>query len=134
MVAAFRSSLGASRQLLLKALQQDFELLVSVPLMLEYEAVLGRAEHLIASGLTVREVSRVLDDVAAVGSPVRLSFRWRPRLVDPDDDMVLETAINGGAKGIVTFNRRDFVAGTKGFHCLVLSPADALEMIEEEMR
>lgn len=38
MVAAFRSSRGASRQLLLSALEQRFELLVSVALFLEYEA------------------------------------------------------------------------------------------------
>ena len=56
---------------------------------------------------------RVLDDLAAVARPVRLAFRWRPRLSDPDDDMVLETAINGSASAIVTFNQRDFAPGTK---------------------
>jgi predicted nucleic acid-binding protein len=40
MVAAMRSSEGASRQLLLGALDRRFELLLSVPLILEYEAVL----------------------------------------------------------------------------------------------
>ena len=39
-VAALRSDRGASRQLLLAALNREFELLLSVPLMLEYEAVL----------------------------------------------------------------------------------------------
>ncbi|WP_142988380.1 PIN domain-containing protein [Granulicella rosea] len=29
-------------------------------------------------------------------------FNWRPALSDPDDEMVLETAVNGGAKAIVT--------------------------------
>ena len=42
MVAALRSDRGASRQLLLAALNQRLELLLSVPLMLEYEAVLTR--------------------------------------------------------------------------------------------
>src|SRR6266851_2864392 len=97
MVAALRSDLGASRQLLLAALNQQFELLLSVPLMLEYEAVLTRAQHLAVCGLSSAEVGRVLDDLAAVARPVRLAFRWRPRLPDPDDDMVLETAINGSA-------------------------------------
>lgn len=56
MVAALRSSAGASRQLLLLALRRQFVLLLSVPLFLEYEAVLTRPEHLAASGLTAPEV------------------------------------------------------------------------------
>ena len=129
MVAALRSDGGASRQLLLAALNQRFELLLSVPLILEYEAVLTRPQHLAACGLSSAEVGRVLDDLAAVARPVRLAFRWRPRLSDPDDDMVLETAINGSASAIVTFNQRDFGPGTKSFSCAVIPPATALQQI-----
>jgi len=129
LVAALRSKHGASRQLLLGALNGEFELLLSVPLILEYEAVLTRPEHLVASGLRQNEVERVLDDVAAVAIPVRLSFRWRPQLPDADDDMVLETAVNGGANAIVTFNQRDFGQAVRSFHCAVISPAEALERL-----
>jgi putative PIN family toxin of toxin-antitoxin system len=129
MVASLRSYRGSSRQLLLAALNRQFELLLSVPLMLEYEAVLTRPEHLAAGGLSDIDVGRILDDLAAVARPVRLAFRWRPRLSDPNDDMVLETAINGSASAIVTFNRRDFVSGTIGFRCAVISPATALQQI-----
>ena len=129
MVAALRSDRGASRQLLLAALDRRFELLLSVPLVLEYEAVLTRPQHLAACGLSSSEVGRVLDDLAAVARPVRLAFRWRPRLSDPDDDMVLETAINGGAVAIVTFNQRDFLSGTIGFGCAVIPPLVALQRI-----
>jgi len=129
MVASLRSDRGASRQLLLAALNQQFELLLSVPLILEYEAVLTRPQHLAACGLSIAEVGRVLDDQAAVARPVRLAFRWRPRLSDADDDMVLETAINGSASAIVTFNQCDFVPGAKGFNCAVILPATALQQI-----
>jgi hypothetical protein len=43
--------------------------------------------------------------------------------------MVLETAINGSASAIVTFNQRDFAAGIKGFSCAVIPPAMALQQI-----
>ena len=129
MVAALRSSAGASRQLLLAGLQRRFEWLLSVPLMLEYEAVLTRPEHLAASGLSAAEVGGLLDDVAAVTGPVHLAFRWRPRLPDPGDDMVLETAVNGGADAIVTFNERHFAEAAKSFACAVILPAAALERI-----
>jgi predicted nucleic acid-binding protein len=47
-VAAMRSDAGASRKLVLAALDRRFELLLSVPLALEYEAVLKRPEQIAA--------------------------------------------------------------------------------------
>ena len=70
MVAALRSSRGASRLLLLGALDGGFQLLLSVPLILEYEAVLNRPEHLAACGLSAAEIGRVLDDLAGIAKPV----------------------------------------------------------------
>jgi putative PIN family toxin of toxin-antitoxin system len=129
LVASLRSSLGASRQLLLGALNRYFDLLLSVPLMLEYEAVLTRPEQLSACGLTSKEVERILDDLASVARPVRLAFRWRPQLSDPNDDMVLETAVNGNADAIVTFNQRDFEGIDASFECAVLLPGAALQQV-----
>ncbi len=129
MVAALRSSRGASRRLLLGALDGSFQLLLSVPLILEYEAVLSRPEHLAACGLSAAEIGRVLDDLAGIAQPVSLSFRWRPRLTDPNDDMVLETAVNGNADAIVTFNQRDFEAAIRDFGCAVILPGAALGQI-----
>jgi putative PIN family toxin of toxin-antitoxin system len=128
MVAALRSSRGASRQLLLGALDGGFRLLLSVPLILECEAVLSRPEHLAACGLSAKEIGRVLDDLAGIARPVSLSFRWRPRLSDPNDDMVLETAVNGNADAIVTFNQRDFEAAGN-FACAVILPGAALGQV-----
>ena len=126
MVAALRSDSGASRQLLVAALERRFTLLVSVPLMFEYEAVLMRAEHLAASGLSDGEMNAILDAVAAVAEPVHLSFLWRPTLLDPDDDMVLETAANGAADWIVTFNKRDFSGAAAKLGCGVALPGEVL--------
>jgi putative PIN family toxin of toxin-antitoxin system len=126
-VAAFRSSRGASRQLVLGALDRHFELLLSVPLLLEYEAVLTRPDHLAACRLSAGDVERVLDDLASVARPVRLAFRWRPLLRDANDDMVLETAVNGDADAIVTFNHRDFAAARREFDCAVILPRNALD-------
>lgn len=127
MVAALRSERGASRQLLISALEREFDLLASVPLMLEYEAVLTRQEHLLASGLTTLQVRKILDDLAGTARPVRLAFRWRPRLPDADDDMVLETAMNGGANAVVTFNLADFAAASA--ICGAILPITALRRI-----
>ncbi|MGD0772369.1 MAG: putative toxin-antitoxin system toxin component, PIN family [Candidatus Solibacter sp.] len=130
LVAALRSDRGASRQLLIRTLDRDIEVLASVPLMLEYEAVLTRAEHLAASGLTAEQVNEVLDALATVLIPVHLSFRWRPRLKDPGDEMVLETAINGEAGRLVTFNVRHLAAAAREFGIRVLRPRDMWKEVQ----
>jgi len=61
-------------------------------------------------------------------SDIRL---WRPVLSDADDDRVLETAVNGRADAIVTFNRRHFVSVTKQFGIAVLSPAETVKQVEK---
>lgn len=133
MVAAIRSNAGASRWLLRAALerQRDLMLLVSVPLLIEYEAVMTRPEHLEAAGLSAMDVGVLLDAVAAVAEPVKLAFLWRPTLADADDDMVLETAVNGQADEIVTFNRRDFDTVAEQFGIPLLSPGDAVKKLEK---
>lgn len=130
-VAAFRSDRGASRQLLLAALDKRVIALVSVPLMLEYEAVLTRPELLGETGLTAGEVNAVLDALAAVIEPVRLRFLWRPRLKDPADEMVLETAVNGRAGCLVTFNVRHLGEAAKAFGIRVSLPGEIWREIKE---
>jgi predicted nucleic acid-binding protein len=131
MIAAIRSDAGASRRVLAGSLESQFTTLLSVPLLVEYEAVMTRPEHLKASGLSVTDVEAVLDAVAAVAEPVRLDFLWRAILNDPDDDMVLETPINGRADAIVTFNRRHFVSVRRKFGIDVVSPAEILKQLEK---
>lgn len=106
-------------------------MLVSVPLLIEYEAVMTRPEHLRAARLSASDVGALLDAVAAAANPVRLAYLWRPMLSDANDDMVLEAAVNGGASGIVTFNRRDFEVSLRQFGLRALSPSEALRLLEK---
>lgn len=131
LVAGLRSDAGSSRRLLEGALDRRFVLLLSVPLVVEYEAVLTRPEHLEVAGLSAREVGVILDAVVQVAEPVRLSFLWRPSLTDAADDMVLETAVNGGAELLVTFNGRHFARAVRRFQTQVASPAEALVRLEK---
>lgn len=106
LVAAFRSDQGASRQLLLAAFEGRVEMLVSVPLALEYEAVLTRPQMLKDMAMTIGEVGAVIDAILTTAIPVEMRFLWRPQLKDPSDEMVLETAVNGNADYLATFNLR----------------------------
>jgi putative PIN family toxin of toxin-antitoxin system len=133
-VAAIRSSQGASRWLLRTALEREIALIISVPLFLEYEAVLTRPEHLQAMGATEETLCEILDAIAAVSVHTRLSFRWRPLLSDANDDMVLETAINGRAELLVTFNIRDFASTGEPFGCRTVLPRDAVGLIRDRLQ
>lgn len=129
--AGMRSPSGASAGLLRAALDGEVTLLANVALVLEYEAVCGRAAHRHAAGLSITEVSVFLDAIAGLAQPVESHFVWRPQLRDPCDEMVLEAAVNGAANAIVSFNHRDFGAVPGSFGVLLLFPRDALRTLQK---
>jgi len=129
MVAAFGSATGASRQLVSEVLDGRLTLLLSTSLMLEYEDVLTRPETLARSRLTAKDVLEVLDELARLCLPVGFDYRWRPAASDPDDDLVLETAINGSADMIATFNAKDMAAGARMFGIDVERPVGVLRRL-----
>ena len=128
-VAAFRSERGASRELLIAALDERLVLLASTALWLEYEAVLTRTMHLRATGLSAAEVRDVLAALAVVAEPVPIHFLWRPVLADAEDEHVLDLAMNGRADMLVTFNQDDFVEASKTFQIEVVTPGAALQRL-----
>jgi putative PIN family toxin of toxin-antitoxin system len=122
LVAAWRSRLGASFALLEHLRDGLFEIAVSVPLVLEYEAVLLR--HLTA-GRRKGDVEDLVDYICSVAYLQRVFFLWRPMLRDADDDMVAEVAVASRASAIITHNVRDFQAVTH-YGLRVLAPAEFL--------
>ncbi len=100
--------------------------MASVPLFLEWEATIKRPEHRLVHGLDLIELDSLLTDLASLVVPVELHMLWRPQLRDPGDEMVLETAINGRAEAIVTWNLRDFSEAASRFGISVLNPQDAV--------
>lgn len=129
-VAGLRSRDGAANALLRKAAKKEFTLLASPPLFLEYEDVLLRAEQRLAHGLSEKQVEDFLAALAFYIQPVQIYFRWRPQLVDPSDEIVLETAVNGNADAIVTNNFRHFSVVPQRFQLKVLRPGELLGSIQ----
>jgi putative PIN family toxin of toxin-antitoxin system len=129
LVAAFRSERGASRELLLAALDERFTLLASTTLWMEYEAVLTRPPQLAAMRLTAGEVRDVLAAIAEVAEHVLIHFLWRPVLIDADDEHVLDLAMNGRADLLVTFNQDDFAEVSRTFQIEIATPSAALRRL-----
>ncbi|HEX2666735.1 MAG TPA: putative toxin-antitoxin system toxin component, PIN family [Candidatus Acidoferrum sp.] len=130
-VAAMRSPTGASAAIIRKARQGKVVLLLSVPLAMEYEAVCVRPEHQLAAGLSEQEVRIFVDAVIAIAEPVKIHYLWRPQLRDPSDEMVLETAVNGRANLLITFNVRDYGTAPARFGIEVVTPREAVERISK---
>jgi len=104
-------------------------LVLTVALAMEYEAVCTKAEHRMASGLSDGEIDIFLTTLIALAEPVETHFLWRPQLRDPGDEMVLEAAVNGRAKALVTFNTRHFENVPRNFGIGVLRPKEAIGRI-----
>jgi putative PIN family toxin of toxin-antitoxin system len=126
LIAASRSKLGASAQLLSLIGKRQFEICVSVPLILEYEAVFLREVEPASEDWRIR--MDILDYVCAVAVQQEIFFLWRPSLRDPKDEMVLETAVAGGCSTIITYNKRDFL-GADRFGVTINTPKEFLEII-----
>ena len=82
------------------------------------------------AGLATEEVVAVLDELAGLCVPVAFDYRWRPQAHDPDDDLVMETAINGGAEVVASFNVSDMQTGAQRFGITVERPGAVVRRIE----
>ena len=129
LVAGTRSRRGASYALLRLIAEQRVILLATPALFLEWEDALKRPEHLAAAGLSVSDIDDALDDLAALIEPVAVHMHWRPQLSDPNDEFVLEAAINGRANAITTFNLRHLTPGARRFGIAVLTPDELVRRI-----
>jgi len=128
-VAGLRTRLGAGNAVLRLVAERRVRLLATPPLFLEYEDVLKRPEHRLAHGLTPAEIDGFLAELAALIEPVEVHFQWRPQSKDPNDEMVLEAAINGRADALVTYNVADFAGPAERFRIPVLTPPDVLKRV-----
>ena len=128
-VAGLRTRLGAGNAVLRLVASRRLVALATPPLFLEYEDVLKRPEHRLVHGLAPETVDEFLAELAALIEPVEVHFQWRPQSWDPNDEMVLEAAINGRADALVTYNVADFAVAAERFRISVLHPAELLRKV-----
>ncbi len=127
LVSALRSRSGWSFDLLARLGTGQFEHVITVPLVMEYEEVLHRPGMV---PLSKAAVDDVLDYVCASGLRQQVHFLWRPKLTDVRDDMVLEAAFNGNCDAIVTWNVRDFAAAAD-MAINILQPGQFMKRLKE---
>lgn len=100
-------------------------------LFAEYESLLGRETVFSGSPLSATQREAVFDAFLSVCRWTRIYFLWRPNLRDEADNHVVELAVAGGARSIVTKNVRDFRAADLQFPDLqVLKPEALLQEMD----
>ncbi len=124
LVAALKSSRGASFHLLSLVEYDRFTLHVSTPLVLEYEAVLKRG----ITSLSAVEIDDVIDFLCSKAVLNKIFYLWRPVLKDADDDFVLELAVKANA-AIITWNVADFKRAAR-FGVAVMTPREFFASLE----
>ncbi len=124
-VAGLRSQRGASYQLLRLIGTGPFRMNISTALALEYEDALKR--RALITYLSEPEIDGFLDYLFSVSNLTPFVLRYRPVLRDPDDERILEVAIQCGAT-LVTHNKRDF-EGAKELGVPVKEPREILELL-----
>jgi len=110
----------------------EIVVLMDHKLGLEYRDVALRQEHVNVSNLSSTEILALIEALEAFAEPVKIITRYRPLCPDPNDDMILDLAVNGRADALVTGNTRHFAAAGRRFGIPVLTPAQLLEKMREE--
>lgn len=128
LVSSLKSSRGASYKLISLFPHHVFTPVISVPLVVEYEAVLKRAD--LSIEFTHEDIEDFLNYICSVSVFQDIYFLWRPFLPDPCDDHILEVAVASKSDAIITYNKRDF-RGIEKFGLRLLDPKELLIEIGE---
>jgi len=128
LISALRSKNGASFKLLSLIDSDKFTFFLSVPLVLEYESVAKRMSR--SLGLAHVDIEDIIDYLCSIGNHRKVHFLWRPNLKDPNDDFVLELAVESECDYIVTHNIKDF-KNIKKFNLKAIAPQELLRIIGE---
>jgi putative PIN family toxin of toxin-antitoxin system len=128
LVAALKSRRGASYKLVSLLPSDKLSIVVSVPLVIEYEDVLKRVK--LPAAITNEDIGVFIDFLCKISRHQDIYFLWRPFLPDPFDDYILEVAVASQCDVIVTYNKRDF-QGVDKFGLRVLDSRELLAEIGE---
>ena len=115
MVAAMISAKGVNREILRACFEGKAQPVIGEPLFLEYEDVLARPRLMARSPLNRAERRKLLEAFLSVCAWVDVYFGWRPNLPDEGDNHLIELAVAGGARFIVTNNIADLRGGELRF-------------------
>ena len=102
--AAFYSRIGASFEIFQRLRLGEWTAVLSNHLVHEYEEILKASRD--EFGLSLTDVDELLYAICARGEEWQLAHGWEPVLSDPDDEPLIQLAVESGANRIVSHNLR----------------------------
>jgi putative PIN family toxin of toxin-antitoxin system len=123
LLSGLQSNQGQSFKILEEFLEDEISIAISVPLVLEYEKILKM--YLDRTIFSEEDINQVINYICNKATPVKVFYLWRPYLKDPYDDHILEVAIAGKCKYIITYNKKDF-KGIEEFGIKAVTPYEYL--------
>ena len=127
-LAALWSNRGAAFEIFAVLRQGRWQMVLSNHLLFEYEEVAKR--NAAEMELSLAEIDDILDALCAAAECCQLEPAWIPRLSDPDDEPLLQMAVEAQVPIIVTRNTRHLKPAEK-FGIKVLTPAGFLAKLKE---
>ena len=103
-LTALWSRRGAAFELFAQLPSRRWQIVMSNHLLFEYEEIAKR--NAVEMGLSLQDIDDVLDAICAAADLRQLEPAWIPRLSDPDDEPLLQMAVEAKVPIIVTRNIR----------------------------
>lgn len=128
LLAGLRSQRGASYKLLSILNDSRWQLNISITLVLEYEEILKREQQQL--GLSLEDINDIINTICFIANKRTIFYLWRPLSPDPDDDFLLDLAIESQADYIITYNQKDLQPAEK-FDIQVVTPKQFLQAMGE---
>jgi putative PIN family toxin of toxin-antitoxin system len=121
------STQGAAFEIFAHLRRGRWQIVLSNHLLFEYEEVAKRNAQ--EMGLSLQDIDCVLDALCAVAEYRQLEPDWIPRLTDPDDEPILQMAVEGKVPIIVTRNETH-LKPAESFGIDVLTPGQFLARLK----
>ncbi|MEA5553142.1 putative toxin-antitoxin system toxin component, PIN family [Anabaena cylindrica UHCC 0172] len=122
------SSRGASYRLLTILNDTRWQLNISTTLIFEYEAILKREKDLLT--LNDEDINNIIEAICAIANKRTIFYLWRPIAIDPNDDFIIDLAVESQADFIITYNQKDLKPADK-FGIKVVLPKEFLQIVGE---
>ena len=130
-LGALLSPGGENRKLIRRCFESHYQPLMGNALFCEYEDVINRPEILKKCSLTSTERQQFLASFMHICEWVKISYLWRPNVKDEKDHHLIELAVAGNARFLITHNIKDFRKMELTFdHLTISTPHEFLKETE----
>lgn len=127
-ISALISSTGSNRKLIRQCLLGEYSPLMGNALFCEYEDVINRDRISEVCPLSKKEIHILLNSFMSVCQWVQIYYLWRPKLIDEQDNHLIELSVAGQAEYLVTNNIKDFKQNELLFPNLeIVTPTDLIK-------